>query len=269
MAVPLPLPLRCNIPNIAAYTREFFASKCNPYHPEAESGARAWFDSYGIYSDKKREKFFDSQFCLLASLLYPNADLEHVRPAMDFILWLFSVRIYKLLELWEFSTGGLRLAVDVTMNAIRNPDSGVSGVTIAATVQSVVNRMRVNGSHATIDRLIDALQSYSQSIIKENSNKADGYVETIEEYTRSHLDTSGVKLTLAMLEYAHCLDVPEEVHSDPIVAELATAGNEIISWANDIYSFPVEQSWGQLHNFVYVVMKNKKLELQGAIDYVN
>jgi hypothetical protein len=35
------------------------------------------------------------------------------------------------------------------------------------------------------------------------------------------------------------MDLPDEVVNHPIVKELADAGNDILTWANDIYSFPV------------------------------
>jgi hypothetical protein len=46
----------------------------------------------------------------------------------------------------------------------------------------------------------------------------------------------------AVLEYSLGLDLPEEVHNDPIIAELSLAGNDILTWANDVYSFPVSGS---------------------------
>jgi hypothetical protein len=45
----------------------------------------------GIHSGAKRQEFFDTGFGLMASMAYPDADLEHLRPSMDFILWLFAV----------------------------------------------------------------------------------------------------------------------------------------------------------------------------------
>jgi hypothetical protein len=92
-----------------------------------------------------------------------------------------------------------------------------------------------------------------------------------------------------VLEYSLGLELPDEVHDDPIVAELALAGNDILTWANDVYSFPVsgsmkrnsstviltrfsvqiEQARGDTQNLVFITMWNKQLDLEGAMDYVD
>ncbi|CAE6476869.1 unnamed protein product [Rhizoctonia solani] len=71
-----------------------------------------------------------------------------------------------------------------------------------------------------------------------------------------------------MLEYAHCLDIPDKIRQNSIIVELRAAGNDILSWTNDIYSFPVEDSRAHLHNFVFVTMHNNRVHLQDAVDYV-
>ncbi|CAE6445706.1 unnamed protein product [Rhizoctonia solani] len=156
-------------------------------------------------------------------------------------------------DIGELDFAGLKSAVEITMNALRNPDALTPELKIVATLQSFANRMRANGGSRAIQHFIEALDDYRRAIIKENVKMARNHVETIEEYIEARWDTSVVKQTFAMLEYAHCLDLPDEVFLNPIVAELATAGGEILAWTNDIYSFPAEDSNGQLHNFVYVV----------------
>ncbi|KAF8756251.1 hypothetical protein RHS01_04708 [Rhizoctonia solani] len=124
--------------------------------------------------------------------------------------------------------------------------------------------MRINGSCMAIQHVVEAVEDFSQAVIKESSNKNEDCVETIDQYISTRRDTSAVKQVYAMMEYAHCLDLPNEIRLNPIIVELGVAGNDILSWANDIYSFPVEDSRGQLHNFVYVAMHNNRVDLQGA-----
>ncbi|KAJ1300592.1 hypothetical protein OPQ81_002246 [Rhizoctonia solani] len=254
------------VPSIAGYTSNFFKSKCNPHLEEAEASSHDWFDSYGIYSGNTRRKFYESRFCLLAALCYPDADMEHIRPAMDFFLWTFAFD--EMADLGEFSPEKLKSAVDVTMNALRDPDAPQPDLKIVSVLQSYAKRMRLNGGQTAFQHFIDALDDYNRAIIEESIRMTKNYVETIDEYTAARRDTSGFKQTFAMLEYAHCLEIPDEIHRHPIVNELAIAGGDILAWANDIYSFPAEQSHGQLHNFVYVVMQNNQVDLQGAVDYV-
>ncbi|KAF8683427.1 Terpene synthase [Rhizoctonia solani] len=254
------------VPDIAGYTSDFFISKCNPHLSEGETTAHVWFDTYEIYSGVKRDVFFESRFCLLAALSYPDADLEHIRPAMDFILWTFAFD--DMADKGELDPEGLKRTVKILINAIRNPDIPPSEIKIVAMLQSIINRMRINGSCMAIQHVVEAVEDFSQAVIKESSNKNEDCVETIDQYISTRRDTSAVKQVYAMMEYAHCLDLPNKIRLNPTIVELGVAGNDILSWANDIYSFPVEDSRGQLHNFVYVAMHNNRVDLQGAVDYV-
>ncbi|CAE6390814.1 unnamed protein product [Rhizoctonia solani] len=255
------------LPNIGDYTRRFFSLRCNPFHQEGETASHAWFDSYGIMSGPQREKFFSCNFCLLVSLLYPDADLEHLRPAMDFMLWLFAFD--DMADLGDFRLEGLKRAVDITMNVLQKPDDVQPELKIAATLHSFFDRMRRNGSPQAIKHFVEATEKYTRAITQEMADKHTGHVQTLEEYRKCRQDTSGVKLSLAALEYAHKIDMPDQVLHDPTISELSLAANEILTWANDIFSFRNEQARGHTHNLVYILMWHNQLGVQEAVNYAN
>ncbi|KAH7333754.1 isoprenoid synthase domain-containing protein, partial [Rhizoctonia solani] len=107
------------------------------------------------------------------------------------------------------------------------------------------------------------------AITQEMVDKYTGHVQTLEEYRRYRQDTSGVKLSLAMLEYAHQVDIPYVVLHNPVVSELSLAANEILTWANDIFSFRNEYARGHTHNLVFILMWHNQLEIQDAVDHAN
>lgn len=262
-------PSTIRMPDISSYTGEVFALKTNPNWYEAEAGSYAWFDSYGVHSGRKRQEFFDTGFGLMASLAYPDADLEHLRPAMDFILWLFAFDDMTDEGGLRDSVEGVKMAIDVTMNVLRNPDAPAPKFKIAASLHSFFNRMRDNSSAATIQRFVDASDLYTQAILQQTVNRSVDEVPTVEEFIQLRRDTSAVKMVFSVLEYSLGLDLPEEVHNDPIIAELSLAGNDILTWANDVYSFPIEQARGDTQNLVFITMWDKQLDLEGAMDFVD
>ncbi|KAH7325457.1 isoprenoid synthase domain-containing protein [Rhizoctonia solani] len=261
------LPPRLLLPDISKYTRQYFTLTCNPFHQEGEIASQAWFDNYGVLSGAQRKQFFDRKPCLLVSLSYPEADMEHLRPTMDFMLWLFAFD--DMADLGEFKLEGLKRAVNITMNTLREPGGAQPELKIAATLHNFFGRMRQNGSSQAIRHFIEATDKYTQAITQEMVHKDDGYVQTFEDYRKYRPDTSAVKLMLAMIEYAHEINIPDEVLNDPVVSELALAGDEIISWANDIYSFPNEYARGHTHNLVFITMWHNGLGLQDAVEHVN
>ncbi|KAG8730140.1 hypothetical protein FRC12_020472 [Ceratobasidium sp. 428] len=205
----------------------------------------------------------------MASLAYSDADLEHLRPSMDFILWLFAFDDMIDEGGLRDNVNGTKLAVDVTMNCLHNPDSAEPKFKIAASLLSFFNRMRANSTPGTIKRFVDSAYLYTQAILQQTVNRSVDDVPTVEEFIQLRRDTSAVKMVFAVLEYSLGLDLPDEVHNDPIVAELALAGNDILTWANDVYSFPIEQARGDTQNLVFITMWDKQLNLEDAMEYVD
>ncbi|CAE7228396.1 unnamed protein product [Rhizoctonia solani] len=261
---PSPSCTRIVLPDISKYTRQHFDLKCNPFYQVGETASEAWFDSYGILSGTRLEKFFGCRLCLLASLCFPDADLDHLRPGMGSFLWIFAFD--DMADLGELNPEEWQRAVDMTMNTLHNPDEVQPKLKIVAALQSIFQRMRQNGNSTAIRHFVEATESYTRAITQDMADHHAGHVQTFEEFRKYRRDTSGVKVTLATLEYAHEINIPDEVLHDPIVSELSLAGNEILTWANDVYSFPKEYAQGQTHNLVFVLMWNNQLGLQDAMN---
>ena len=69
-----PLPATFTMPDLVkAWPHQY---KVNPYHDVVAPVSDAWFDQYGVYQNDvaKREFFFRSNFGLMTSMCYPDAD---------------------------------------------------------------------------------------------------------------------------------------------------------------------------------------------------
>lgn len=265
----LTFPPQVQLPDIAGYTGSFFSLKTNPHWQQVEAESYAWFDSYGIYSGIKRQKYFDSAFGLMGALAFADADLERLRPSMDFVLWLFAFdNLTDESELCNDAEAVGRI-IEVAMKTLRDPEAPVPDIKIVACLQSFVNRMRPKASPAAMQRLIDATDLYTRASLQQTANRSIDVVPTVEEFIQLRRDSSAVKLAYPIIEYSLDLDLPAEVHSDPMMVELKEAGNDLLTWANDVYSFPPELARGDTQNLVFIAMQEKRLDLAGAIEYVN
>ncbi|CUA75792.1 Alpha-muurolene synthase [Rhizoctonia solani] len=261
-------PSQVRLPDILGYTRKAFATKYNPHQLQVEPDSYKWFDSYGIIPDHKRQIFLAAGLGLMTSMCYPDTDLENFRITLDFVLWLFTFDdMTDAGALDDVET--MKLAINLIMKVLRDPETPAPKFKVAAALRSCFNRMRSNSSLSTIQRTIEAIDFYTQAVLQQKINRADDRVPTIEEYIKLRRDTSAMRIAFVGIEYALRLALPQEVHDDPIVMELALAGNDILTWANDIYSFPIETSRGDTHNFVCVAMWNNDLDLENAIAYVD
>ena len=118
----------------------------------------------------------------------------------------------------------------------------------------------------------------------------DGAIPDLESYIALRRDTSGCKPCWALIEYANNLDIPDEIMEHPIIRSLGEAANDLVTWSNvcfhlpicvmrprcansfygvqDIFSYNVEQSKGDTHNMIPVVMNEEGIDLQSAVDFV-
>lgn len=112
-------------------------------------------------------------------------------------------------------------------------------------------------------RFTEATREYVLAARNQVGNRERKECPTIEEYVALRRDTSAIKVgalrtvfsvhqcltvfsqvTYACIEYTLQIDVPDEAFHHPVVESLSEAGNDILSWANDIYSFDNEQANG-------------------------
>jgi hypothetical protein len=87
----------------------------------------------------------------------------------------------------------------------------------------------------------------------------------------------------AIIEYAVQADLPDNVFDHPTVIAMSQAATDILTWPNDLASFNVsfvvpscpaawltlpqkEQAEGDYQNFVCVLMRERGLSLQSAVD---
>ncbi|QRV92112.1 terpene synthase [Ceratobasidium sp. AG-Ba] len=262
-------PSKIRMPNLVQMTGKYLKTKINPHWKQAEEGSYKWFESYGIHSDQKLQKFFNTEFGLMGALAFPDADLEHLRPAMDFVLWLFTFDDLTDTEGLRDDINGVENAVNEVMDVLRNPNVAQPKFIAAQMLQSFYGRIQADSTEATIQRLIEACEGYTQATLKQTMNRSFDDLPTIDEFIQLRRETSAMKVFYPILEYSLSLDLPVEVFTDPVMAELLVAANDLLTWANDVYSFPIEQSRGDTHNLVFIVMWNEGLDLESAMDYMD
>lgn len=124
------------------------------------------------------------------------------------------------------------------------------------------------------------------AVLQQATDRQNDVVPELESYIPIRRDTSGCKPCFALIEFAADIDLPDEVIQNPTITALEDACNDLVTWSNvcescclvlahlltvylkDIFSYNVEQSRGDTHNMITVVMRERGLDLQGAINFV-
>jgi hypothetical protein len=141
-------------------------------------------------------------------------------------------------------------------------------------------------SRGSQQRFVETFDFFFQAVTQQALDREDGVVPDLESYIALRRDTSGCKPCWALIEYANNLDIPDDVMEHPIIRDLGEAANDLVTWSNvssallysilrlltillqDLFSYNVEQSKGDTHNMIPVIMNEHGLDLQSAVDFV-
>ncbi|KAJ7689290.1 isoprenoid synthase domain-containing protein [Mycena rosella] len=246
-----------------------FELKTNPYHKDAETRASLWFERYGVYTGRKRDKFFGHDYGSLCAWTYPDTPTgSHLETCIAFNLWLFAYDDMADESGLKKSAEGLKLGGDICIEVLKDPDVVVPMFKFAQMLQEIFKKMRATGSTGACRRFVEAFEVYTQASLCQTAHRIKGNTPTVQEFIRLRRDSSGTKLVFALIEYAMNLDIPDDIYNDASIVSLVEAAGDIVAWNNDICSFNNEQSHGDSQNAVYCAFVEKNCTLQEAMDCI-
>ncbi|KZT07613.1 terpenoid synthase [Laetiporus sulphureus 93-53] len=240
-----------------------FPIRLNPYTRFVSADSDAFILEYGNFSEKQRAKFIGLNAGLLCGMCYAESGPDELRVCSDFMSFLFN------LDDWsdEFDTTGTKGLEEAVMNTLRHPDTFHSDTIAARTAKSWWTRMLKTVGPNCKERFIYTMGLYFKAIMQQAADRASNSIPELEAYIDLRRSTSGCKTGFALIEYAAGIDLPNEVYEHPAIQGLLNATNDCVSWANDILSYNREQSRGDSHNLVPVLMRTLGIERQAAVDY--
>ncbi|KIK69148.1 hypothetical protein GYMLUDRAFT_152409 [Collybiopsis luxurians FD-317 M1] len=244
--------------------------RVNRYHREVPADTKTWLHKFQAESTKSLPEFFEhfdaQKFHLLASACYPDADYSGLRFCSDYLSYIFYFDEITD-QMNEIGTSSVREEV---MNSLNYPETFKSQYMIGKLTADLFSRMRQNSSPGIQKRFIDTMESFCKDIDREALHRESRHISDPDTYLAHRRETNGCKTCLVLIEYANNLRIPDEVLDDPRIKKLEILTNDFIAYVNDLYSYNVEQSKGQIHNIVTSLMyANPTMDLAGAVDRVN
>ncbi|KAF9021647.1 terpenoid synthase [Hymenopellis radicata] len=214
----------------------------NVHHEEACAESRAWINRFNktVYGPKMRAFMENANFELFSTFCYPYAGKDGLRTAMDLtnMLWLYD-------EFTDTETGQEAYkSASVVEQALRDPNFD-DGSWLC------LERHLDRAGPDTARRAIEHLCSYVQLVGKEAElrEREEGIFDLVEI----------------------CLDInfAQEIFEDPVFISGYNAAMDLTYWANDLYSYDMEQAKGHDgSNAITVIMKSRGLSLQAAVDFL-
>ncbi|UKZ74540.1 hypothetical protein TrVFT333_002210 [Trichoderma virens FT-333] len=227
------------------------------------------FCDFGPKMKKKINKCDFSYFCAIAA---PLASRSRFRTLCDWGNWVFPYDDM-------FDNGHLRdrpVESQRVMESLMMPmldkfsrkDIGVEDrLRIVKFHDTVVKRMAIETPIGIQKRFALAMQGYCRGALVHIENQFSGKRPTLEDIAMIRRQSAGCKPLYHLIEYAHCLRVPDEVFDHPVIQELENLGMDMVAISNDILSYRKEQEEGVPHNMVTVCRLNG-MSAQQAFDKV-
>ncbi|KAI0052312.1 terpenoid synthase [Auriscalpium vulgare] len=237
----------------------------NPHYAEVKAECVAWIHSFNAMSPKAQKAFDKCDFSLLASLIYPSLDRQHLRTGCDLMMLFFVFD-----EFTDKEDGkGVRKYVDIVVDAIEHPDRPrpAGEHVLGEITRQFWERAIQTASAASQRHFVRTFKEYAEAVIEEASDRVSDRVRSIDDYLALRRLTAGPYPGFFPCEVR--VDLPDDVFYHPSVANLTRLVAESVVVTNDTYSYNIEQAAGhQGHNIVTVVMREKHLSLPQAFEWV-
>ncbi|KAF8501379.1 isoprenoid synthase domain-containing protein [Russula emetica] len=251
------------LPDLLSLSKPFKGST-NPHYRKAAAESRAWVNSYNIFTNRKRAFFVQGCNELLVSHTYPHAGYEEFRTICDFVNLLFVVD-----EVSDDQNGAdARQTGQVYLNAMKYP-----GWTDGSSLAKMTGEFRERLTHTTgprsFRRFLKHSEDYIECVSREAEYRERGEILDMESFKHLRRENSAIRLCFGLFEYSLGIDLPDEVFQNPIFERLYWAAADMVCWANDVYSYNMEQAKGHTgNNIVTVLMKARGCDLQTASDII-
>ncbi|KAG6832817.1 Linoleate 10R-lipoxygenase cop4 [Tricholoma furcatifolium] len=236
----------------------------NPHYEQGAAESRAWINGYNVFTDRKRAFFVLGSNELLVSHVYNYAGYEQFRTCCDFVNVLFVFD-----ELSDEQTGKDALSTgNIFLNAMKHSNWDDGSSFSSMTKEFRTRFLRLAGSRATA-RFLSNWETYCACVVQEAELREKGQVLDLDSFIALRRENSAVRLCFGLIEYCLGTDLPDEVFAHPVFMEIYWAACDLVCWANDVYSYDMEQSKGiSGNNIITVLMQNKHMTLQEASDHV-
>ncbi|PUZ20688.1 hypothetical protein GA0116948_11361 [Chitinophaga costaii] len=233
-----------------------FPSLINNFVHEANAHTTAWVQQFDLLSTPKAAARFErARFPWLAARAFPHADLFELCVIADFNTWLFMLDdqcdeadLGQQAEYLQSITAQLMTILYENKVATLENDGN-----LAASLSDIWQRMLRISRLEWRPRFIRSIEAYFESCLWEANNRAQHRTPTVEDYVKMRPYTGALFADVEAIEIIEKIYLPDAVLQHPVITRMVLACNNIVCWANDLFSCFKELQQGDVHNLVLVL----------------
>ncbi|VDB85485.1 unnamed protein product [Peniophora sp. CBMAI 1063] len=236
----------------------------SPYYAQAAAESRDWVAKYShIFSNQERAAFAMGCNELLVAHTYPYAPFEQFRTVCDFVNLLFVVD-----EVSDKQSGVDARTGYIYLKAMRD-DEWDDGSEISRMTKEFRARLVRTCGARSFARFQQHSADYVECVAREAELREANAVLDPQSFRDLRRENSAIRLCFGLFEYTLGIDLPDKVFEDDTFKTLYWAAADMVCWANDVYSYDMEQSKGHTgNNIVTVLMQAYGMNLQEASSHI-
>jgi len=259
------------LPDLLALLPKKPGGDISPHFKEADTGFNAWVHKkLGWFFAKE---VYNAEMPLLAAVAWPLASCQELRAILAYMTSSFmleeltdrcsSTKVVDNSQLW--------------INTLRDTDGGKTSrhPFIKTMRKELVPMMKAAVDPFHWPQFIAANERFAKNVIREafvrDADVNENAVNNIQSYTIMRRETIGTRPCFVLMRSTRRLYIPDDVLAHPLMEEMEDVAIDMVSIANDIYSFKKEYGDnGALTNLLTIIQKDPTtdhLDLQERIRY--
>lgn len=244
-----------------------FPSAVSRHAEVVHNGTVEWLDRSGVFADEAAyRRFRATNIGWLAARFHPDASRDALQLVSDWYGWMFFRDDQR--DESEIGHQPARLAVENArlLEVLKGGAPPAKGEAMEHALADLRERMLTVVSADAWVRLVKSIAEHFDSTVWEANNRLRGVTPDVETYIGMRPITGGLNVDTEFIEVAEHTRLLPEMRKHPLVSMMSRASNNVVCWANDIFSLEKEIRRGDVHNLVLVLQHTQGLGLQEALD---
>ncbi|KAM0545031.1 hypothetical protein ACHAPJ_011541 [Fusarium lateritium] len=195
--------------------------RMNPHYEAVRPLSEQWLAEKCSFSPrmKKRVEFCD--FAIFISIAAPEAPFEKLKTMCDWGNWIIIDS----------------LVADMLDKPHSKPKSAVVKVH-----DDIFRRVSQGSTYGAQRRFALSMKQYTDGVVHHVKHFSSSRIPSIQEMLETRRLSSGVTPLYHLIEYAHEIELPDEVFEDAVIQTLERLGADFVLLSNDILSYRKEES---------------------------
>ncbi|BCJ70537.1 Epi-isozizaene synthase [Catellatospora sp. IY07-71] len=243
------------------------APRLSPHVAEAERELTGWARKCGLISDDDGRRWLAAEaYAGHAGRIFPD-----VEPADLALLGMIFAWFYLIDDACDGSAtpepGRTRRYVTellALLHGSHRPTEVFTGPARTMLIE-IWAALRDEMPAAWQERFTVGVARYLAGVIEEAENKTAGRRPGVAEYVELRRAASAAEISHLLTEFATHTRLPDAIYHHPALRAVRTAGNDLLSWFNDLHSLDKDIATAGGHNLVLAIAHERGLPIEAAV----